>query len=353
MGQAKQYSSLFWALAVEVLRRLRLPFSLLAGSMAAGTTGFRFIGEGRWTWLDCAYMTSITLTTVGFGEILEPMTPGARFFAMALMWVGMGVTLYAISAVTAFIVEQHLTNFFKERKMEIALRQLSGHFIVCGAGQVGRHVAVEIVTSGRRVVMVDDDPARLAALAETSPDLLTVLGDATEEEGLKKVGLARAKGMVAVLRDDSQNMLVTVQARYVNPKLTICTRCRHENLAEKFYRAGADYVVNPDFIGGMRIASQIIRPQVVSFLDRMLKSKVNGTRVEEVTIREGSPLLGRTLAQANLRERTGLAPVALRRTGDADFVYNPRPEEELTLGSVLIVIADPEQAARMRSLCGA
>lgn len=353
MGVAKRYVALVWAVMAELLKRLHLPLSLLAGSMAVGTLGFRFLGQGRWSWLDCAYMTSITLTTVGFGEILEPMTPNARLFAMALMWLGMGVTLYAVSTVTAFIVEQRLTNFFRERKMEITLRQISGHVIVCGAGQVGFHVAGELVTSGRIAVVVDDDAERLNLLTQAYPGLLTVKGDATEESVLRKVGLERAEGMIAVLREDSQNMLLTVEARYANPGLKICARCQHNNLVEKFYRAGADYVVNPDFIGGMRIASQMIRPQVVNFLDRMLRGKEPGTRVEEVALSEGATLAGLTIAQARLRERTGLVLLALKRPDQDEFLYNPGPEEILVPGSMLIVIANPRQAEELRGLCRA
>jgi voltage-gated potassium channel len=272
---------------------------------------------------------------------------------MALMWLGMGVTLYAVSTVTAFIVEQRLTNFFRERKMDITLRQISGHVIVCGAGQVGFHVAGELVTSGRIAVVVDDDAERLNLLTQAYPGLLTVKGDATEESVLRKVGLERAEGMIAVLREDSQNMLLTVEARYANPGLKICARCQHNNLVEKFYRAGADYVVNPDFIGGMRIASQMIRPQVVNFLDRMLRGKEPGTRVEEVALSEGATLAGLTIAQARLRERTGLVLLALKRPDQDEFLYNPGPEEILVPGSMLIVIANPRQAEELRGLCRA
>ncbi len=346
-----QAFSLARALAVELLAHLRLPLSLLAGVFGLGTAGFWLIGDGRWSWLDCAYMVSITLTGVGYGEILEPMTPGARLFAMGLMWTGMGVALYAVSTVTAFIVESRISELFRERKMEALLVGMRGHYIVCGAGRVGRHVIGEIRSTGRPLVVVDDDPARTEWVRENHPGLGIVLGDATEEAVLAQAGLARATGLIAALGDDSRNMLITVQARYANPKVKIGARCGQNNLVDKFYRAGADYVVNPDFIGGMRIASEMIRPQVVGFLDRMLRGKDPSVRVEEVGVEEGSALAGETLARARIFERTGLAPIALRSAPGEEFAYNPGPEQVLRPGAVLIVIGGPEQTSRLKDLC--
>ena len=346
-----QAPSLARALAAELLTHLRLPLSLLSGVFILGTVGFWFIGEGRWTWLDCSYMVSITLTGVGYGEILEPMTPGARLFAMGLMWTGMGVALYAVSTVTAFIVESRISELFRERKMEALLGGMRGHTIVCGAGRVGRHVIGEIHSSGRALVVVDDDSGRTDWVRETYPGLGIVRGDATEEAVLAQAGLDRAEGLIAALGDDSRNMLITVQARFANPKIKIGARCGQNNLVDKFYRAGADYVVNPDFIGGMRIASEMIRPQVVGFLDRMLRGKDPSVRVEEVTVERGSALAGLTLAQAQLLARTGLAPIAMRSAPGQEFSYNPGPEQPLRAGAVLIVIGGPGQTAKLKDLC--
>lgn len=338
-------------LAGDLLASLRLPLSLLAGVFGLGTAGFWLIGEGHWGWLDCAYMVSITLTGVGYGEILDPMTPGARLFAMALMWSGVGVVLYAVSTVTAFVVESRVSEIFKERKMEARLREMRGHTIVCGAGQVGRHVMAEISATGREVAVIDDDPARADWVRENLPRAGVVLGDATEEEVLAQAGLARAAGIVAALRDDSRNMLITVQARFANPGVKIGARCSQNNLVDKFYRAGADYVVNPDFIGGMRIASEMIRPQVVGFLDRMLRGKDPTVRVEEVTVAAGSALAGRGLGEARLLERTGLAPIAVKPAQGGEFIYNPAPALTLEAGAVLIVIGGPGQTVLLRDLC--
>jgi voltage-gated potassium channel len=346
-----QGPSLARALAGDLLASLRLPLSLLAGVFSLGTVGFWLIGDGRWGWLDCAYMVSITLTGVGYGEILEPMTQQARLFAMGLMWTGVGVVLYAVSALTAFVVESRMSEIFRERKMEARLREMRGHYIVCGAGQVGRHVMREITATGRTLAVIDDDPARADWVRENLPQAGVVLGDATEEEVLAQAGLAAARGLIAALRDDSRNMLITVQARFANPQVKIGARCSQNNLVDKFYRAGADYVVNPDFIGGMRIASEMIRPQVVGFLDRMLRGKDPTVRVEEITLAAASELAGLTLGQAGLRERTGLAPIAVKLAQGEDFLYNPDPGLALEAGTVLIVIGAPGQTSLLKELC--
>ena len=339
------------SLAGELAKRLRVPLSLLAGVFCFGTLGYHLLGHGHWSWLDCAYMTSITLTTVGYGEVLLPFGPRDRLFTMILMWTGMGVTLYAVSTVTAFIVEEHLSSYLRERKMEVRINGFRGHFIVCGAGGVGRHVIKEMTASRKDVVVIEDNPERIVWLNQTFPDLPAVQGDATDEAVLRRAGLERAQGLVAALPDDSQNMLITVQARFVNREAKIGARCHNNNLVEKFYRAGANYVVNTDMIGGLRIASEMIRPQVVSFLDRMLRGKDPSVRVAEITMNPGCELAGRSLDEARLLERTGLQPVAIKLPGAEEFLYNPSPEQPLTDGAVLIVIGNPEQIARLQAIC--
>lgn len=341
------------ALAIELFQRLRVPLSLLALVFGAGTLGYWLLGQGQWSLLDCAYMTSITLTTIGYGEILSPFGDRERLFTMGLMWSGMGVTLYALSAVTAFLVEDQLSNLVRERKMEMQLGGLSGHMIVCGAGRVGRHVIAEMVASQQGLVVIDDRADTLAWLREVYPSLPALQGDATDEGVLRHAGLERARGLVATLPDDSQNMLITVQARYINPGIKIGTRCHNNNLVDKFYRAGANYVVNSEFIGGMRLASEMIRPQVVSFLDRMLRGQDPTVRVAEVTVEQGSELAGASLEQARLYKRSGLLAVALKHLDHEEFIYNPSPGEVLRAGTVLIVIGNPGQIASLQELCAA
>ncbi|MGD9504573.1 MAG: TrkA family potassium uptake protein [Syntrophobacteraceae bacterium] len=340
------------ALASELLDRLVRPLLLVAVTCFLGTFGYYFIGHGRWSLLDCAYMTSITLTTVGYGEILDQMGPDARTFSMGLMWVGMGVTLYAVSTVTAFVVEKNFTHLLKERRMEKRIAAMKGHVIVCGAGRIGSNVIRELYVTKHPCVVIEGDPDRIAWAQEHFKDLCILRGDATEEEALKRAGIARAVGVVATLNDDSHNLLITVQARYANPKIKIVARCDENNRVDKFYYAGANYVVNPTFIGGMRMASEMLRPNVVAFLDRMLRGLDPSTRVEEAVVAENSEWAGLALQEADIYGNTGLTPIAIKQPGQKDFTYNPPPTERLQPETVIVAIGTPIQINLLKKFCG-
>jgi voltage-gated potassium channel len=346
-----QHSTSTTALTRELLERLIGPVLMVAIVFLFGTFGFLIVGQGKWSLFDCAYMTSITLTTVGYGEILEDMGHNGRLFAMVLMWIGMGVTLYAISTITGFVVEQNFTRILRERKMEKRIAAMKNHFIVCGIGKTGFNVLKELIESKRPCVVVEIKPERIEWIHKQFQNLHFIQGDATEEEVLRRAGIERASGILAALGEDSHNLLITVQARYVNPATKIVARCQENNLAEKFYRAGANYVVNPAFIGGMRMASEMVRPHVVSFLDRMLRGKDKTVRVEEVEVCEGSPWLGQRLGDVGIREKTGLITISIKNPEDDDFCYNPSKDEILKLGTVMIVIGNPEQIAGLKKFC--
>lgn len=338
-------------IARMLLQRLVLPFSALVLTFLFGAGGFLIIGNGRWTVFDCAYMTSITLTTVGYGETLDQMGSNARLFAMVLMWLGMGVTLYAVSTITAFLVETDLRRILRERRMEKKLQSTKNHYIVCGLGKTGFNIVQELCTTRQPCVAIDASPEHLQRTQKHFDGLYYLLGNATEEEILKRAGIEHAAGIIAALRDDSDNLLITVQARYISPTIKIVARCNENNLTDKFYRAGANYVVNPAFIGGMRMASEMVRPHVVTFLDRMLRGRDQSIRVEEATVGGDSSWAGKTLREIDIRRQTGLLLVALKQPDSEDFRYNPEPEERLHIGSVMIVIGNSEQVAKLRGLC--
>lgn len=350
-NQPSKYVTAELPFAKELLDQLILPVVLLIGTFLFGTVGFFAIGAGQWRLIDCAYMTSITLTTVGYGEVIEGMGDGSRLFAMTVMWVGMGITLYAVSTITAFIVEKNLGRIIKERRMEKKIAALNGHIIVCGAGNTGINVIRELHATRHPCVTIEGNAERLQLVQQQYPELYCLCGDATEEEVLKRAGIERAAGLIATLNDDSHNLLIIVQARFVNPGIKIVARCNENNLVDKFTRAGANYIVNPAFIGGMRMVSEMIRPHVVSFLDCMLRSRNNTVRFEEVTIGGSSEFAGRTLAESDIQRYTGLLPIALKHPGETEFRYNPPQSEKLQEGTVLVVIGTPEQMAHLRDRC--
>jgi len=335
-------------LAKLLLDRLIMPMLMVLCTFLIGTAGFLIIGSGRWTLLDCAYMTSITLTTVGYGEVLEGMGPGCRIFAMALMWSGMGVTLYAVSTITAFIVEENLMQILKERRMERLIATLKGHVIVCGAGKTGFNIVKELYTTKRPCVVIDGNLERIRWVQQHFDGIFYLQGDATEEEVLKRAGIENAAGIIAGLNEDSYNLLITVQARFVNPNIKIVARCNENNLTDKFFRAGANYVVNPAFIGGMRMASEMIRPNVVTFLDRMLRGQDKSIRLEEITLDATSPWVGSSLRDVDIHGKTGLWIIAMKQPDQDDFCYNPPPDERLQAETTVIVIGNPDQISNLK-----
>jgi voltage-gated potassium channel len=335
-------------------RRMIGALLLLVSVVVVGAFGYWYIGwvqaPGVWAFDDCIYMTVITISTVGFGEILDFATiDGGREWTLVLLVFGVAADLYVLSTITSFFVEADFGNLRRWRKQERRMKDIANHHIVCGVGRTGIHVVNELVAIGEHVLVVDHNEAALAELYERG--VLTVVGDATDDDVLDRAGLRRAKGIVATLDDDKTNMFVVVTARQSNPKLRIVAKAMSPGAADKLRRAGADAVVTPAFIGGMRIASELVRPTVVRFLDEMLRDKDARLRIEEATVREASALAGKTLREANLRDETGVLVLAVRSEGGT-VSYVPDSELRIEAGHTLIAIGTPEQIATLRSRVG-
>ncbi len=333
-----------------VLRIVRPSLAVLAVFLG-GTFGFYFLGRGRWSLLETAYFTTISMTTVGYGDTLGiEADPHLKIFNMALLWVGLLVTLYAVSTITAFLVEEHLGNFFKERKMLSKIDALEGHYIVCGSGSTGEHVIDELYRTRRPFVVVELAASRIEHMRLRYEDLPVVEGDATDEKVLELAGIQRAAGVVCCLHDDSRNMLLTVLCSTAgNKNLRIVSKCTEHERVDAFRRAGATAVVSPNFIGGLRMASEIARPHVTGFFDRMLRQTAV-TRMEEVTVSRESHLAGKSLAHSGIQEKTGLQVVAVSSDGGTSYEFNPQGSRVLAPGDVCIVIGEMEKIEKLRQL---
>jgi voltage-gated potassium channel len=328
------------------------PLLILLAVWLCGAIGFYVVTGGVYSLDRCAYMTAITLTTVGYQDVLGVSeTLVGRLYTMVLLVVGMGATLYSVSSVTAFIVEGHLRRLFRERKMQRKIDGLDHHFIVCGGGETGLHVVHELIAAAVPFVLIDQDPEVCASVrAQTSEDLLTIVGDATHEKALEQAGIARARGLVATLTDDKDNLFLVVTANFMNPNLRVVAKCIDYGSMAKFKRAGATYVVSPTYIGGLRIASQLLRPNVVNFLDNMLRGRDKTIRVDEVEVPPGGGAAGKTLRDLRIGERTGVLVIAVRDPGSDYFDYNPGGNRQLREGSLLVVIGRGSEAENLRQL---
>jgi voltage-gated potassium channel len=321
-------------------RRLRLALAALVCVMVAGTVGYLILGFGP---LDAVYQTVTTVTTVGFREV-QPLSDAGIVFTIVLILLGVGTALYALGVLIQTLVEGDLHDVFGRRRMERKIADIDRPVIVCGFGRVGREIAKDVAESGASPVIVDRDAERLG-----SSPYPTVVGDATDDAVLRRAGLDRARALVAALDTDAGNLFVTVSARALRPDLFIVARVRVDESIEKLRRGGADRVVNPQSIGGARMAAFVLQPHVTEFLDVVMHDRDIEFRLEEVTVATDSPIVGDTLRDAQIRNRTGALVLALREE-NGEFSTNPSPDARLGGGQVLIAIGTPKELSALADL---
>ena len=321
-------------------RRLRLALAVLACVMVVGTVGYLILGFGL---LDAIYQTVTTVTTVGFREV-QPLSDAGIVFTIVLILLGVGTALYALGVLIQTLVEGDLHDVFGRRRMERKIADIERPVIVCGFGRVGREIAKDVADAGAEPVIVDRNAERL----EASP-YASVVGDATDDGVLRRAGLDRARALVAALDTDAGNLFVTVSARALRPDLFVVARVRVDESIEKLRRGGADRVVNPQSIGGARMAAFVLQPHVTEFLDVVMHDRDIEFRLEEVTVAPSSPIVGETLREAQIRGRTGALVLALRDE-NGEFSTNPSPDARLGGGQVLIAIGTPRELAALAEL---
>jgi voltage-gated potassium channel len=335
----------------EDLRELRIrlfgALAFLLSVTAVGTLGFKVIDPSA-GWIRAFFMTAITLTTVGYGEEIPVDTDGARIFTAVLILVGMGGVLYFVSASTAFILEGQLGHVFRRRRMERKLAGLRNHLIVCGSGQTAFYAAAELASVQRPVVLIvadEDGGVRARAELENVP---IIVGDATDDHVLISAGIEHAAGVVACSGSDNENVVTTLTARHINPSVRIVSRVQDVDNESKIRKVGADAVVSPQFTGGLRMASELVRPTVVTFLDTMLRDEELNLRIEEIDVPEGSPSVGKPLSEIGL-EKAPRALLVATRGPDGQWEYNPERSAVVRAGTVLIFLGSPGD---VRTLCG-
>jgi voltage-gated potassium channel len=336
-------------------KRLLTGFIALVVVVLGGSLGYYLIGDGRWAFRDCMYMTVISVTTVGYGETLEGMheVAYARAFTVALLLFGTGSIVFFASMVTAFVVEGDLRNALFASRLKKRMKRMKEHVVVCGAGSTGRNVIEELLKVSVPVVAIDINEHELREIAEKYPkaELAYIVGDATDDDVIAQMNLPLARGIVAALSSDKDNLYVTVAARQTVPGIRIVARCAELSHVEKLRRVGADAVVSPNFIGGMRLVSEMMRPAVVRFLDDMLRDTRAAFRIEEIQLGPGASEIGATLRDARVRERFGMTVLAIRQSDNTSWIYNPDPSEPIAPGMTLVVLGSASQVADLRKLC--
>lgn len=317
-----------------------------------GSAGYYIIGDGQWSVFDCVYMTVITLTTVGYREAVPVEgNETAQLFTILLLVMGMGVVLYFVSALTAFIIEGELNHIVKRRRMKRQIERLSQHYVVCGLGNTGEHVLKELLQSGAPLVVIERSQEAVEHVEQVvGKKLIYLIGDATEDDLLREARIEHAIGAVISLGNDRDNLFCTISARTLNPKLRIVTKGADPRSEQKFMKAGADRVVFTAQIGGIRMASEVLRPYVLTFLDLMLRDAERNLRIEELALEERSPIVDKTLAEANLRRHAEILVIAVRDQETGRYTYSPPPSFLMKPHHLLIVLGDVEEIKKLRRL---
>lgn len=327
---------------MDPVRRVFVALAVLALVVVAGTVGYAGFGFG---WLDAFYQTVTTITTVGFREV-KPIGNGGKVFTICLILAGVGTALYTLTIVLEALIEGHLRDRRRRRHMERQIARLSGHVIICGWGRVGRAIGGFLAGAGRDVLVIDREAERLARVPHP-----TIEGDVAEDETLARAGIDRAGALVAALDTDADNVYVTLSARTLRPDLTIVARARTDSSEAKLTRAGANHVVNPQRIGGFRMAAFALQPHVVDFLEIVMHDGGLEYRLAECMVPAGSPVAGRALGDSGLRGTTGALVLALRDPA-GHFLTNPDRSTILQPGHVLIAIGTSEQLAALTRFVG-
>lgn len=325
-------------------KRVLTAISLVAGIVLIGVTGYHFI-EG-WSFFDSLYMTVITLATIGYGET-HPLTTQGRIFTIFLIFSGIGIIGYGLSVIASFVIEGELAGMIGRRRMQNNIEKLSNHYILCGAGETGRCIAQEFAKTKTPFVVIDVNPHKIENISSLNAPF--IVGDATKDAVLISAGIKRAQGLVSSLHSDKDNVFVVLTARGLNKDLRIVSRVVEHESEHKLRIAGADTVVSPNAIGGLRMASVMIRPTVVGFLDLMMREQ-NTIRIEEVKLIKNSSILGKTLKSSDVGHKTGLIVIAIKRVKSDKYIYNPKPDTAFEPEDTLVVMGDVNQVQSLKKL---
>lgn len=324
-------------------RQFNLSLMLIVLVVFVGTAGYVFI-EG-WSSFDALYMTIITITTVGYREV-HPLSNKGMAFTLFLIVFGVGTILYTLNNAARVLIEGEIQHIFGRRKLEKQIRGLKGHYIVCGYGRMGKVICKELKAKGAKFVVIEK-----VTLDIPNDDILFVQGDATKDEILKETGIERAKGLISVLPTDAENLYVVLSAKVLNPDLNIVARAGEEGSEQKLLRAGADRVVSPYHIGGLRIAHTVIKPAVVDFIEFATRSGNIDLQMEEVVVRERSKLAGMTLEECGIGRELGIIIVAVKKI-NADMLFNPTHKTIIRPGDILIALGEGAKLTKLEELAG-
>lgn len=346
IGRYRKLSPSYESLDVPLNRIRHLVIIILVSALllVLGTAGYMLIEA--WGLMDALYMTVITLTTVGYGEVHE-ITQAGRIFTVILILLGVGFCLYVAGSVIEFLLEGRIRIILGRRKLDKQISHLRDHYIVCGYGRIGRVLSRYLVEGHRDVVTVERDRDRIPVMDEDG--ILYVAGEATEEANLVKAGIERAKGLVTVLSTDAENVFLLLTAKRLNPELFLVARASQNSTKATLYTAGANVVVSPYDTGARRIAHAILRPLVIDFLEMAFADESTSIQIEEIPVNTSSGLIDMTLQDSGIRKNLNLIIIAMKKA-DGSMLFNPSAETRIGAGDTLITVGENENLIKLEKI---
>ncbi len=318
---------------------------ILVSILAIGIAGFMYIE--KFSFIEALYTTIVILSTVGYSGGARPLDPKGELFAVFMIAIGIGFVTYGAGGLFKAIIEGELKRTIGRFRVTKAIENLKDHYILCGLGRIGSIVANKLKASNVPFIAIDKDPA-IMNIIDTN-DYLFLQGDGTDEGILKKAGIDKAKGLIAAMANDSDNVYTVLTARDLNPSLYIISRAGESTSISKLYKAGANRVISPYIIGGEKIAQSVIKPNVIDFMEFATAETNFELKIEELMIQEGSELHGKTVEQAKIRQLHDITIIAVRKP-DGEFIYNPSPHFLLNKNDILIAVGHPEAIEKFERL---
>jgi voltage-gated potassium channel len=329
-------------------RRVVIALFLLLTLLILAPVGYMLI-EGM-GYNDAFYMTVITVFTVGFAEV-EPLTTAGQYFTIFVIFVGVFTLFFIIASFLRYTFREAFRETFGRRRMDLRIKKLQGHYIICGYGRVGEVVCEAMAEAGVDFVVVEIKPERIADAVDRG--YLHIEGSATEAETLEQVGVKQAKGLVCALENDADNLFATISARFLNPDLMIVTRSISRDSVDKLRFAGANRIISPYELSGRQMATFLLRPGVYDYLDLVALDIGVEYRMEELLVEDGSPLDGHTIGELDIKAKTGALITAVRKAGSTDFETNPNSDTRIDAGDLLIALGTERDLAGLEKLVAA
>ncbi|RUM38164.1 MAG: potassium channel protein [Desulfobulbus sp.] len=324
------------------MRKIILLIIPLLLILACGTGGYMVFEDS--SFVDAFYFTVITITTVGYGDVV-PVHPAGRLFTVVLVFSGAGYVMYLFGQITEAMVEGGVQKIVGRRKMHKKIAKLNNHYIVCGFGRIGREICSILRENNRSFVVLERDEEVVRDIDKLG--YIVLMGEASDDDVLIDAGIKRARGLIAVVSSDADNLYITLTARGLNQDLFILSRSSGTpGVGRKLKRAGASRVISPYAIGARRMAQLIVRPTVMDFLDFAMKSSELGLLMEEIIVSEEASFVGKTLLESGLRKKYDIIVVAIKR-GSQPMIFNPKPDTKIMAGDILILLGDSSHIARL------